>query len=182
MPKLVYGEDAIVTPWICHLLKMNIPIPSVSIGITHNSSLIGAALYHNYNTTYDGQPLFVEMSFGTLDKRWANRAIVSNLLGYPFSQLRVKRVQSTVSVKNRDVRLFLERLGFKMEGVGRLAWPHGGNAMMYSLLSREFFNSRWNLKNVSNVLPSLPKVDTGSGSLCNTELTAYASRTLTGVH
>lgn len=147
MLQLVYGQENIVKPWICGLLKMDIPKNSVSIGIARNNELIGAALFHNYNLTHAGKPLFIEMSFGTIDKAWANRAIISALLGYPFSQLKVKRIQSTVSQKNRDVRLFLERLGFKMEGVGRLAWPHGGNAMMYSLLSREFFASKWSMKN-----------------------------------
>lgn len=146
MPKLIYGREDVVTPWICDLLKMHIPEHAVSIGIAKDNQLIGAALYHNYTLTGEGNPLFIEMSFGTLDKRWATRQIVSTLLGYPFFQLKVKRVQSTVSKKNKTVRLFLEHLGFKLEGTGRLAWPHGGDALMYSLLSREFFSGKWNIK------------------------------------
>lgn len=166
MLQLVYGQDAIVTPWICHLLRMQIPPHSVSIGIARDGGLVGAALYHNYNTTSDGRPLFIEISFGTIDKNWATRAIISALLGYPFLQLKVKRIQSTVSVKNRDVRHFLEHLGFKMEGVGRLAWPHGGNAMMYSLLSREFFSSKWHQR-ASNVLPASLQANVGNSGRAN---------------
>lgn len=143
MLRLVYGQDKVVKPWVCSLLKMAIPKDSVTIGIARDNQLIGAALYHNYNLTALGKSLFIEMSFGVIDKRWATRHIVGSLLGYPFSQLRVRRVQSTVSKRNKTVRLFLEHLGFKLEGTGRQAWPHGGDAMMYSLLSGEFFSGKW---------------------------------------
>jgi len=143
---LVYGQDALVIPWICSFLKMNIPKDGVSIGIAKDGRLIGAALYHNYTLTFADKPLFIEMSFGVIDKRWQSRHIINALLGYPFFQLQVKRVQSTVSKRNKTVRLFLERLGFKLEGTGRQAWPQGGDACMYSLLSGEFFSSKWNIR------------------------------------
>lgn len=146
MLQLVYGHDHIVKPWICSFLRMHVPKDSTCIGIDKDNKLIGAALYHNYNLAHDGKPLFIEMSFGVVDRRWATRHIVGSLLGYPFSQLRVRRVQSTVSKKNKTVRLFLEHLGFKLEGTGRQAWPQGGDAMMYSLLSGEFFSSKWNIR------------------------------------
>lgn len=146
---LIFGQEAIVTPWLCQLLQMKIPPHSVSIGIARDGQLIGGALYHNYMLTSDNKPLLIEMSFGTIDKGWATYDTIRSLLGYPFYQLKVKRVQSTVSRKNRAVRKFLERLGFKFEGVGRSAWPHGGDALMYSLLSKEFYLSPWHKKHVS---------------------------------
>lgn len=143
MPQLIFGHDDIIKPWVCTRLDMQIPKDSTAIGIASKDRIIGGAVYHNYTIMTDGSPLFIEMSFATVDKRWAAHGIIRALLGYPFYQLKVKRIQSTVSRKNRDVRLFLERLGFKLEGVGRLAWPQGGDALMYSLLSREFFSSKW---------------------------------------
>lgn len=171
MPQLVYGQDAIVTPWICNLLKMHVPKDSVSIGISSNNQLIGAALYHNYNIDWAGKPLFIEISFGTIDKTWSNRATIHALFAYPFFQLRVKRVQSTVSKKNRAVRSFLTKLGFKLEGTGRLAWPHGGDCCVYSLLSREFFNGKWCIKK-SNVLPDSSLFDIKNGFLGNKKLSS----------
>lgn len=145
MLSLLYGREDLTTPWICAFLKMTVPKDSVSIGIVKDGKIAGGALYHNYNIDHEGKPLFIEMSFGTIDKRSLNRDIIYRLLSYPFFQLRVKRVQSVVSKRNHAVRRFLEKLNFKFEGVGRQAWPHGGDACCYSLLSREFFEGKWNL-------------------------------------
>ena len=144
---LVYGRDDVFVPWICASLNIRNPGPCVSIGIAHHGKIAGAALYNGMQLDHKGKPHLIEMSFATLDKRWANRVIIHGLLSYPFFQLRVKRVQVTVSKRNRTVRAFLKHLGFKYEGTGRLAWLGGGDACVYSLLSNEFFNSKWNLEN-----------------------------------
>ena len=143
MLELVYGQDQFIVPWICNILNIKNPYPCVAIGITRNNQLIGAALYNNLHLDIYGKPLFIEMSFATIDKHWSTRGIISTLLAYPFCQLRVKRVQSTVWKKNRRVRAFLEGLGFKLEGIGRQAWPQGGDACMYSMLNREYFTGKW---------------------------------------
>jgi len=143
--RLIYGQDQIVVPWLCALLDMDIPHPCTSIGIAKDDRIIGGAIYSNQYKNREGKPYSIEISFGTIDKRWASRAIIGALLAYPFCQLRVKRAQSTVSKRNKHVRQFLERLGFTLEGVGRQAWPHGGDACVYSMLSGEFFSSKWNL-------------------------------------
>jgi RimJ/RimL family protein N-acetyltransferase len=144
VPKLIFGQDHILIPWICGQLDMLPPHPCVTIVFADDDKILGCALYHNQQVDTNNRPFMIEISFATIDKGWASRSIISSLLHYPFSQLRVKRVQSTVSKRNKQVRLFLEGLGFKLEGVGRQAWPHGGDAVMYSLLSGEFFSSKWN--------------------------------------
>ena len=144
--RLVYGRDDIFVPWICAQLKIMKPAPCVSIGIIDaEGQIAGAALYNGFQLDIQGKPLLIEISFATLDKRWCSRAIVFGLLSYPFSQLRVRRVQVTVSKRNRTVRSFLTKLGFIYEGTGRQAWPGGGDCCVYSLLSKEFFASKWNL-------------------------------------
>lgn len=143
---LVYGRDDIVVPWICNQLDIRNPGPCAAIGIARDNYLIGAALYNNQQLDAKGNPLSIEISFTTLDKSWASRGNIYALLAYTFVQLKVKRVQSTVAKRDKRVRLFLERLGFTLEGVGRQAWPKGGDACVYSMLSGEFFSSKWNLK------------------------------------
>lgn len=145
--RLIYGQDQIVVPWLCALLDMDIPHPCTSIGIAKDDRIIGGAIYSNQYKNREGKPYSIEISFGTIDRVWSNRHTIYSLLAYPFCQLRVKRVQATVSKKNRKVRSFLEKLGFKLEGIGRQAWPQGGDACCYSMLSGEFFESKWNLKN-----------------------------------
>ena len=144
--RLIYGRDDVFVPWICNQLSIRDPGKCVSIGIADDDRIVGAALYNGLQLDINAKPLLIEMSFATLDKRWCTRAIVFGLLSYPFSQLRVRRVQVTVSKRNRTVRGFLTHLGFKYEGTGRLAWPSGGDACCYSMLSREFFESKWNIR------------------------------------
>lgn len=143
MLQLVYGQDELIVPWICNQLQIINPHPCVTIGVSSDNRLVAAALYNNLQLDTVKKPMSIEISFVTIDKRWASRVIISSLLGYPFCQLKVKRVHSTVWKKNRNVRQFLERLGFKLEGVGRQAWPHGGDACVYSMLSREYFTGKW---------------------------------------
>lgn len=146
MLRTVYGEDQVIVPWVCEKLKIIDPFPCVTIGVARNDELVAAALYNNMQMNLAGRPNSIEISFVTIDKRWASRAIIGHLLSYPFGQLRVKRAQSTVSKRNKHVRQFLERLGFKYEGTGRQAWPEGGDACVYSMLSGEYFSSPWNIK------------------------------------
>lgn len=141
--RLVYREDNLMVPWICHQLNIRNPHPCVAIGIERDDRIIAGALYGGMQLDTYGKPFLIEISFASIDTRWATRHNICALLGYPFFQLKVKRVQSTVSKRNKTVRLFLERLGFKLEGVGRQAWVHGGDACMYSMLSGEFFSSKW---------------------------------------
>lgn len=163
---LLYGQDSYVVPWVCGLLDMDIPHPCTAIGIADNERLIGGCVYSNQFLDTSRKPFSIELSFVTIDKRWSNRAIIRALLGYPFLQLKVKRVQSTCSRKNRHVRQFLERLGFKLEGVGRQAWPQGGDACVYSMLSGEFFSSKWMTphRKIGPLCPSSARPECNFGS------------------
>lgn len=163
---LVYGQDSYVVPWVCGLLDMDIPQLCSSIGISDGFKLIGGAVYSNQYLDRKGRPFSIEISFGTVDKRWATRGNISALLMYPFSQLKVKRAQSTVARRNRHTRQFLERLGFTFEGMGRQAWPAGGDAAVYSMLSGEFFSSKWMTSNrqIGTLSPSSARPSNHIGS------------------
>ena len=49
-------------------------------------------------------------------------------------------MQATIRRGNRTARRFVERLGFRYEGMAREAWPTGEDAALYSMLRRE---CRW---------------------------------------
>lgn len=137
MRKLVYTPQPALISWICNQLEIPNPGPSSAIGIMGDTGIIGCALFNNLHLDNHGKPLSIEISFATVDTRWASRQNVISILSYPYLQLGVKRVQATVAKRNMPVRHFLEHLGFKFEGIARLAWPKGGDAACYSLLRAE---------------------------------------------
>lgn len=137
MRKIIYTPQPALIAWVCGQLDIPSPGPCSAIGIMGTNSIIGGALFNNMHLDMAGKPLSIEISFATVDKRWCSRDNIITILSYPFAQLGVKRVQATVAKRNMPVRFFLERLGFKFEGIARLAWPKGGDAACYSLLRHE---------------------------------------------
>jgi len=154
MLHLVYGHDHEVAGWVGRELSIKDFGPCVGIGIARRHDIIGGAVYNNFHYDITGRPLFIEMSFATIDKGWANRGIIKGLLDYPFFQLRVKRVQLTIAKRNKHTRQFVERLGFKLEGIARKAHVSGSDAAVYSLLDGEWKASVFNGFKKSNMLPS----------------------------
>ncbi|NBW10899.1 MAG: N-acetyltransferase [Caulobacteraceae bacterium] len=110
---------------------------STAIGIMEGNKLICAVIYNNFMMSPEGNPVSIEMSVASVDKRWCNRHNLGVFFRYPFVQLGVRRVQATIAKKNKPVRKFCQKLGFKYEGTGRKAWPLGGDACVYSMLKPE---------------------------------------------
>lgn len=136
---LLYGRDAFVASWVCRQLKIK-PYPEGlyrAIGIIHNDVMIGGCVWHNYHEDIYGKPLLIEVTLATIDKRWCTRHTLRELFLYPFSQIKVKRVQATCHRKAKRVRATLSRLGFQFEGIVREAHPQGGDAAHYSILKPE---------------------------------------------
>lgn len=135
--QLVYGHDAEVGNWVAGQLGLVNPHPSAAIGIIRDNKFIGGVLYNNFYINGEGRPISIEISLAMIDKRWASRHTIAQLLEYPFIQLNLERVQSTVSKRDKNVRRILDKLGFKLEGIGRKAWHKGGDCAVYSMLRHE---------------------------------------------
>lgn len=138
---LLYGQDAFIADWCAKQLKLP-PFEEglyVAVGIMLDDKLVGGVVWNNYHTDAKGNPLLIEATLVTIDKRWASRHNLRELFAYPFIQLNVKRVQATCHRKARRVRTTLTRLGFQFEGVIRQAHPNGGDAAHYSILKHECF-------------------------------------------
>jgi RimJ/RimL family protein N-acetyltransferase len=135
MINLVLGLDPLVAKWV----QERIPgarelTPHKAIGIADGTKLIAGVVFSNYHG------YMIEVSIAATDRRWANRRTLNVLFAYPFSQLKVRRLQVTIAKRNKYVRKFVQRLGFVYEGTGRQAWPDGGDACVYSMLRHE---CRW---------------------------------------
>ena len=137
MVELLYGYDREVAAWVAEQLNVTKYEPCTAIGIVKNGLLIGGVIYNNLIIGSNGKPVNMEMAIATVDKSWCLRHILQGLFGYPFNQLGLKRVQATTAKRNKKTRRFLDKLGFTLEGVGRQAWVHGGDCVVYSMLRWE---------------------------------------------
>lgn len=136
---LLYGADREVSNWVSVQLfgvsdQFNL---SKAIGITKDNSLICGVVYSEYRETPQGEPLSIEMSIASIDKRWCSRHNLKALFSYPFTGLKVRRVQTLCSANEGKTIMFNQRLGFIQEGVHREAWPAGGDAISWSILKHE---------------------------------------------
>lgn len=132
---LLYGADKEVREWCSLGLYGDLDSfneQDIAIGITKNNKLIAGVVYNNYvrNTS-------IEMSIYSIDKSWATRHNIKALFNYPFTQLKLRRVTALCSANERDVMKFLEKLGFKQEGIHREAHPKGGDSISYGMLRNE---------------------------------------------
>ncbi len=140
--RLVYDQSDALCRWAGLKLANdeNAFQPAVAIGVEHEGKIIASIVYNKYTTDNKNQPLLIEMSIASVDKRWCTRHNLNALFYYPFAQLRLKRVQALCSAKDEGVQMFLKRLGFIYEGTHRSAYVDGGDAMTFGMLKSE---CRW---------------------------------------
>lgn len=134
---LLYGHDRELSLWVGERLGINRPIKSVdptAIGVVRSGRIVAAALFTNY------QPPTIEITFVTTTPRWASREMIRGILAYPFVQLECKRITAVTEACNIPARSFLERLGFRQEGIHPDAFP-SGEGISYGLLRADA--ARW---------------------------------------
>jgi RimJ/RimL family protein N-acetyltransferase len=153
--RLVFGHDALVAGWaanrIPHVETADNFGPMTAIGVPDDDGKLGAAaVYHGYQERFRG----IEISFACDHPRYLSRTIISGLLRYPLAQLSCQRVTAATPRKATSTRQFLEKLGFRREGVMRRGFGND-DAVVYGLLAKEWARSPFNLDRRTDV-PPLP--------------------------
>jgi RimJ/RimL family protein N-acetyltransferase len=113
--------------------------PATAIGVaSEDGRALGGVVFHGY------QPRFrnIEVSFASETPRWLTRNLIRQILAYPFDQLACQRLTAITPKKARAARAFLERFGFKREGVVRRGFGDD-DAIVSGLLKGEWERSRW---------------------------------------
>ena len=109
--------------------------PCTTIAIADGLEILAIVVYSRYDA---GQ---CEMSIVSTKPTWASRFTLEVLLGYPFNQLKCRRINALCHVENDKAMNLLERLGFKREtndtGL-REYMENGSNVHVYSLLKSEY--------------------------------------------
>jgi len=134
MTELVFGLDGDIAAWVAGKVPdVRHFGPSAAIGIADGKRLVAGVVYSNWR----GRD--IEMSIASEDPRWCSRHNLRVLFAYPFRQLRCARVTAITKRKSKTVRRFLERMGFRQEGVIRGAYVDD-DACVYGMLKKE---CRW---------------------------------------
>lgn len=130
---LIYGKELV--QWAAQRLANKADFfddSAVAIGVSDGGKILASVVYTDYR-----DEISIEMSIVSVDKKWATRHNLKAFFAYPFTQLKLKRVQAVTSVHNEGVISMLERLGFKREGLHRCAYWNGDDAYSYGMLSHE---------------------------------------------
>ena len=117
-----------VMAFICERVDEFDPPENASVmASVASKGILGAVAYHNFRVSD------IEMVCAG-EPGWLNRTALRAYFGYPFVQLGCRRVTAVCHRKNKHARKFVEKLGWKMEGVHREAMADGGDAISYGML------------------------------------------------
>lgn len=149
--RLLYGHSDEVVAWV----GWRIPItrrrlerdPSVSpfgpaqaIGVLReDGTLIAGVVYHSWEPEFQT----VEMSFAADTPKWLSRNLICELIGYPFDRLGCNRINAATPKTARDARRFIDKFGFKREGVATDGFGPGQDVIISRLLKREWLQTKW---------------------------------------
>ena len=136
----VADEGDVVSTWVAEQLDVDAEFyrGQPAVGVLEDGKLLAGVVASKYWKYPKGQVL--EAAIAAKDTHWCNRRILRSLFAYPFEQLRVTRLQVVCREDNAHGRQFVERLGFKFEGILRRSWEGVADAALYSMLPDE---CRW---------------------------------------
>lgn len=108
--------------------------PAAAIGVWRRDKIVAVAVFNNYRWPN------IEISFARTDPYWATREAIAAILRFPFVQLQCKRLTAITKAQNKPARAFLERLGFRQEGIHPDTFADD-DAVTYGLLAADA--ARW---------------------------------------
>ena len=136
MVRLVYGMDHDVIHWVIERIPYmdveDINYHSyVGIGLEEDGGYIASCLYSEHT----GHNIY--MHFASDSPKCATQRTFGAWFSYPFIQLGCKRVTALIAKPNKKSRAFVERAGFKLEGVARKGFDGKIDACIYGMLFSE---------------------------------------------
>lgn len=154
--KLLYGHSTEVAAWVgwripyvAQRLARDPDKPpfgaASAIGVLdERGKLVAGVVYHGYDPDCPS----VEMSFAASTARWLTKALVCELLRYPFEQLGCIRITGVTPRRATSARRFLDKFGFKREGLVRSAFG-ADDAVISGLLRTEWDPATWRPRRIA---------------------------------
>ena len=140
MTRLVWGPEAPIGRYLSakfpHLMAPGLEYqPEKVVGFIDDDNLLFGAVGLRFENLWDAQlSIFVERP------RFLTRSILAELFAKLFVEFGLVRVSCHIAKGNRHARQFVERLGWKLEGVKRRGFDGRLDACIYGMLATE---CRW---------------------------------------
>ncbi len=119
--------------------------PDLAAGFVSDGLLFGAVGL-TFENAWDA-----ELSIYVERPGFLTRAILAELFGFAFGRLGLVRLTCRVAKGNRHARRFVERLGWRLEGVKRRGFDGRRDAVIYGMLATE---CRWLRNNDARSIPA----------------------------
>lgn len=131
---ILLGENDLVARWIGAQLKDAPDLTgAVAFGAVRDNHLVGGIAF-----TEVRQPdiRVTVAGYGS----WLSRRLLRTGFAFAFIDQDCRRMTAMVKRTNRSSRKLVEKLGFKLEGTHRQAFPDGGTMLSYGMVRDE---CRW---------------------------------------
>lgn len=106
-------------------------IDARAFGVRRGGQLVGVIVYDGFSQCDCNMHVASDGS-----KRWLTLSVLCRAFGYPFVELKLRRVTALIPTKKADAIRFNERLGFKLEGLCPEAEPDD-DVQVRGMLRRE---------------------------------------------
>lgn len=123
-----------IARWVCHGLQMDSQWlqENITFGFYWNNRLVGGLIFHDIRP---GQDLW--WTIYSTDKHWCNRRMLRLMFGLAFEIFQCRRINLLVSKSNSSCLNFVEKLGFKREGLLRSFRENGEDCYFLGMLKQE---------------------------------------------
>lgn len=142
--RLAFGNDALWARWAAqHIPHMNGEDfgACATVGVVNSEGYpIGAVVFHEYQPQYGN----VMVSMASATPKWLTRSLISGILAVPFRQYGVQRLTAITPPGETSVARFLQKFGWRREGVIRKGLG-SQDAWIWGLLASEWNVHRFNL-------------------------------------
>lgn len=132
--RIVTDTDGAVARWVCDGLGLGLDWvgSNYTCGFVLNGELIGGLIFNDIEA---GKNLW--WTIYSTDKRWANRRTLAFIFEAAFYCFGVRRISLLVDCDNTDCLRFVEKLGFKREGLLRAFGDAGQDRYVLGMLKKE---------------------------------------------
>lgn len=134
MRRVLWDETERVSAWVGERVDAETFGPCVAIGVELDGNIIAGVVYNMHS------PADIHMHVAVENGARLRRYELDIAFGYPFRQLKCKRITGLVRSDNLAAQRFDEHLGFVREGLKRRATSDGVDVIVYGMLREE---CRW---------------------------------------
>lgn len=119
MPQLVYDDQPELLRWAAERIGvLRFKPDAKAFGVRRRGQLCAVVVWDTFSEVDCAMHV---ASNG--DGHWLSRGVLKMAFGYPFMDLKMRRITALIPAKNTDAIRFNEHLGFKLEGCCPEAMP-----------------------------------------------------------